>query len=161
MRTVLKWSVVTCIATVFTLVSSGCQDSEQSAAALPTCPGSATSEYGLGNAINAAAPKLAALPDRVATGEGTVISVEGAAAPLRVAITVCGTGLDDAELKDVASTLGIAVAGTTSLGKQVGALTVELQPANKVIRAAPFVANNFTSTAELTDLRGNWAINSN
>ncbi|MFW0790714.1 hypothetical protein [Gordonia sp. CPCC 205333] len=160
MRTVPKWRVICCGVAIAVIVS-GCQSGDQTAAPLPTCPGSATSDYGLGNALNAAVPKLSALPHRVATGTGTVIAVDGAAAPLRVAITVCGDGLDDTALKDVASTLGIAIADGSLLGTEVGGLSVELQPANKVAQAAPFVAKNFTPTAVLADLRQNWVISTN
>lgn len=141
---------------------TGCDSSDDAGTSTPpACDGVATSDYGLGEAIAAAAPKLAQLPHRVSTGTATVLTVDGAKAPLRVAITVCGSGLDDNALKDAASTLAVAVADARSLGPQVGALSVELQSADKVAQANPFNAASFRSATDVTAVRDQWTVDSN
>ncbi|NMO05170.1 hypothetical protein HH308_28530 [Gordonia sp. TBRC 11910] len=158
-------TALTVVAAALAVVAvAGCGSADHSAAsssALPACSGVATSDYGLGDALASAAAKLAALPHRVATGTATVLRVDGAKAPLRVAITVCGDGLDDDSLKDVASTLAVAVAGARELGNQVGALSVELQSANKVAQADPFNAASFASGTDVATVRGQWRIEQN
>lgn len=122
-------------------------------AALPECDGSATSEYGLGDAVRESITSLAALPNRFSTGLGTVADASGR---LSVTVRLCGPGADADQTRDAASIVARSIAKSTSLGTNVDAVRVENPNTGVRIVAKPFDAARFTSSASVADLRGQW-----
>lgn len=122
-------------------------------AALPTCEGSATSEFGLGNAVRDSITSLASLPIRFSTGSGTVTDVGGR---LTISIRLCGPGADADQTRDAASVVARSIAESDSLGANVDAVRVENPDSAVRIVAKPFDAARFGQGTPVAELRGQW-----
>ncbi|WP_157851067.1 hypothetical protein [Gordonia phthalatica] len=136
----------------------GCADSsaDQSATA-PPCDGVATSDFGLGNAVHAAVPALAALPVRFSTGDARVKRVADSDS-LIVEVHLCAPDASVDETRDAASAVAREVAAAPMLGTDVAQMIVENPPASQRITADPFEPAVFTAAADVDTLRSQWLI---
>lgn len=127
--------------------------STTSGGGIPPCEGSATSEYGLGDAVRSSIAELGSLPVRFSTGEATVTATDTG---LVVFLRLCGPGADLDATRDAASSVARSVAKSESLGTKVQVFRVENPNESARIVATPFEAERFEATGTLTSLRGQW-----
>lgn len=136
---------------------SACTQSPVETRSLPDCPGSAASDYGLGNAIHAAAGDLAVLPGKLSTGAATATAqIDGGG--IEVKIRVCSDGLGVDDFKDAATSLSIAVADEPGLGAEVSVVSVENYSTRQVVENRPFQYQSFVSVGDPDEVRNLWSL---
>ncbi|MFT4199896.1 hypothetical protein [Gordonia sp. (in: high G+C Gram-positive bacteria)] len=136
-------------------LGAGACGEQQPQASTPPCAGEATAEYGLGNAIHAAAGGLASLSPRFSTGSATVVPAPGTGR-LVVEVHLCslGAGLD--ATKDAATVIAHQIADAASLGSRVARVVVVNPPTGGRIVADPFDAAAFAAVGAPASMRSTW-----
>lgn len=157
-RSLLIASAVACAAVTLTgcsLRTTVTTDGGASSEALPACDGSATSAYGLGEAVRSSIAQLSTVRPRFSTGLGEVTDNAGR---LTVSLRLCGPGATENQTKDAASAVARSVAASSTLGAAVDEVRIENPDAALVIISRPFDSARFANHTKAQDLRGLWTI---
>lgn len=148
-------------AAICLLVLAGCGSLSESSAPSPhdspPCDGVATTDYGLGNAVQQAAVDLAALPKAFSTGVGEV-SATPESDLLHVEVHLCGPDATLDDTKDAASIVAREIAEAELLGDRVATVLVVNPLAGQEITADPFDAPTFATDTAPREHRDQWAL---
>lgn len=134
-----------------TTVTTG--ESATASGSLPACEGSATSEHGLGEAVQASAAQLSTIRPRFSTGLGTVTDNAGR---FTVSLRLCSPGATPDQTRDAATAVAKSIAASSVLSSAVDEIHVENPDSSIRLVTKPFDAARFRSGASLADSRTLW-----